>query len=246
MMLARLAIRSLMSMRGIACGLGVAIGLGASFHLSAAVQNLDVFARSGVQGTAITGYVAIFSTSEPNPAIGSLSAIIDWGDSAVTPATIEDSGIPGVFAVSGTHTYVGASVYTIGVTVLDLNDDDTASGSNNATIEAAPLTVTGIYFPTTLNVFFNEPIATFVDENPYVTLADLAATIDWGDGSAEATPSAITQIGSSNSYMVVGGHTYTAPGLKVVVVVVADNNNDNIALGTSYTGDRVFADGFER
>lgn len=244
MTLARFATRALTSMRGLARLSCVAIGLGLSGHLPAAVQNLNVYPLSGVQGFAISGYVADFTTSEASPSIGDLSAVIDWGDGSATAGTIQTSVIAGLFTVSDTHTYASAGVYSISVNVVDASDFGNETAFNNATILDAPLIVTGAYFPTSLNVAFNESIATFADLNPYATIIDFTATINWGDGSPLAAAT-IMRIGSSNSYSVTGGHTYTLPGLKVVTVAVNDSNNGNSATGTSYTGDRVFADGFE-
>jgi hypothetical protein len=223
----------------------LAMGLGFTAHLCAAPTGLDVYARSGVQGTPITGYVASFATTESNPSIGNLTATINWGDSSASPGTIETSGFSGLYTVSGTHTYVSAGNYAMSVDVFDITDAGDAIGSSTVAIQNAPLILTGTYFATTVNVAFNGLVATFVDENPYATVGDLTATIDWGDGSPLAAASAISRIGSSDAYDVSGTHTYTVPGLETVTISVTDANNFNNAIGTSYTGDRIFASGFD-
>ena len=222
----------------------IALGLSADVH--AAPKNLDVYAWSGTQGTPLAGYVASFATTESNPSIASLSASVNWGDgSPVDAAIVEASGFPGLYAVSDTHTYISAGAYFVTVRVDDATDNGEASGFNTATIQNAPLVVTGTYFSSMPNVAFNGLVATFADQNPYATLVDLTATINWGDGSPLGTASAITRIGSSDVYDVMGTHTYTVVGLETVTITVNDSNNQNMATGTSYTGDRIFADGFD-
>ena len=224
----------------------IVMGFGLSAELHAAPTNLDVYARSGTQGTALTGYVASFATSESNPSIAFLTGSIDWGDgSPLAAATIGVSGFPGLYAISDTHTYVSAGTYFVTVTINDASDNGEASNFNTATIQNAPLVVTGTYFPSTPNIAIDELVATFTDQNPYATIGDFTATINWGDGSPSGPASAITQVGASNVYAVMGTHTYTAAGLKTVTITVNDSNNQNGAAGTSYTGDRIFANGFD-
>ena len=219
------------------------LATGLSPILRAAPQNLVVYAHSGVQGTPISGYVASFGVSESNPSIADLTATIDWGDGTTNSGTIETSGFPGLYAVSGTNTYVSAGSYSLSVSVFDSSDSGNASGSNTVTIQNAPLVVTGIYFDTSANVPFDGVIATFIDENPYAAISDFTATVNWGDGSSLSSATVASQ-GPGTSYNVTGTHTYVAPGLKTVTVTVNDTNNQNTVAGISYTGDRIFANGF--
>lgn len=224
--------------------LAILVGLTLSANAFAAAQNVEVYARAGVQGTPLTGYVASFTTSESSPSLASLSSTINWGDGTLTAGTIETSVIAGLFTVSNSHTYLSAGTYTISVTVTDSSDGGNGSGGNVATIQNAPLIVTGMYFQTKPNVPFNGLIATFLDQNPYASIADFTATVNWGDGTALGI-AAISQIGLSDTYDVTANHTYALSGLKVVTITVHDGNNLNMATGTSYTGDRIFANGFD-
>lgn len=71
-------------------------------------------------------------------------ATIDWGDGAITPATITYSG--GVGTVSGVHAYDDDGIYTVTVTVADADgsdDDDLAVTLANLAPEANDAHVIG-------------------------------------------------------------------------------------------------------
>jgi LPXTG-motif cell wall-anchored protein len=82
------------------------------------------------------------------------------------------------------------------------------------------VTVTGASFTATQGVTFSGGVATFTDSNPAVTLGDLSATINWGDGTT--TPAAsITTV--SGGFAASGTHLYAAPGTFTTSVVVTDS-----------------------
>jgi hypothetical protein len=236
-----------MRMRVTAFRIAVLVALAISFFpsLYALPLNILVYPSTGVQGTPVAGFIGSFAASESNPSISSFIATIDWGDSTSTAGTIAESGIAGLYTVSGTHTYVASGMYDLFIFASDSADSTNNNSGRVITIQNAPLIVTGNYFDSTIYVGFYEVVATFVDENPYASIADFGAAIEWEEGALPESASAIARIGSSNTYQVYGTHTYDVPGLKVVTVTVTDFNNHNFTSGMSFTGDRIFAGNFD-
>jgi len=89
-------------------------------------------------------------------------------------------------------------------------------------------------------VLFSGVVARFSDADPAALPSDFTATIDWQDGVV--TPGTISK-DPSGGFDVAGGHTYSIGGLKVVVVTIQDIGGSS-ASAVSFTGDRIFADGF--
>jgi hypothetical protein len=235
-----------MAFRAFPTTLLVALSTAFAAYVEAAPQNITVYPTSGVQGTPVSGYIGSFTASENNSTAASFFALVDWGDGDENPALIEQSPFPGLFTVTSTHTYMSPGTYDLFISVLDYTDNTTNNSGIDITIQPAPIIVTGRYFPSTPNVEFDQVIATFIDENPSdASLLDITVQIDWGDGSLVVPATAVTRVGSSNSYQIVGSHIYSLAGLKVVTFEVTDGNNQSMATGTSFTGDRVFADGFD-
>jgi hypothetical protein len=86
-----------------------------------------------------------------------------------------------------------------------------------AATSSRPVTITSLTPPTGVvtNQFTGASVvAVFTDTNPAFTAADFTATISWGDGNSDTSPSVNCFILSAggNSFEVVGQHTYTQPG----------------------------------
>src|SRR5262249_46364552 len=62
-------------------------------------------------------------------------------------------------------------------------------------------------------------LATFTDANPFGTVADFSATIDWGDGVNSA---GVVAIGSGGGFAVSGSHTYSGTGYRTISTTIAD------------------------
>ena len=72
------------------------------------------------EGKSSTGDVAIFTDANPKGVTGNFTAAIDWGDGTpISDGTIREDAT-GVFHVSGTHVYLDAGRYTIGVSIHDI------------------------------------------------------------------------------------------------------------------------------
>jgi hypothetical protein len=80
-------------------------------------------------------------------------------------------------------------------------ENDALTGHSGGTINA-----------TTNQSLNNVVVATFTDTDTITAAADLAATINWGDGATTAG----TVTGSNGSFSVSGTHTYTSPGQDTI------------------------------
>jgi hypothetical protein len=115
--------------------------------------------------------------------------------------------------------YADEGSKTVTVTIADVdNAANTAVVTSTATIADAPLTASGLDLVSP--PVYSGPVATFHDANTTTSsLADFAATIDWGDGTP-ATSGTVT--GSGGSYTVEGAHTYGTLGSFTIKVHVDD------------------------
>jgi streptogramin lyase len=79
---------------------------------------------------AFTGQVAMLIDTDTTAAPGDYAVTIDWGDGTTTGGTVAvESGAPGSFTVSGTHTYAAAGFDSVTVTVTDTNTTTSVGGS---------------------------------------------------------------------------------------------------------------------
>lgn len=191
--------------------------------------------------------VAHFVIGAPGVTTSGLSAVIDWGDGSPTSlGTIALGGSSPsstTFDVKGSHVYARPGLYTITTTFTDA-DHNTATEAVVANVVPALLTsgqgvpVAGAVQRTLINV----PVATFVDPNLLSRASGIAATIDWGDGTAST--GTVTAIGSLNNgvlFSVSGTHVYnaaSAPGVPFAItakVVKASNNTNTLTIASTAT-----------
>jgi hypothetical protein len=194
---------------------------------------------STVEGSLFNGTVATFTTNDSNPSIGDYSASIDWGDGTISAAS-SIAATAGGYAITGSHTYTEEGAYLMSIVVSDFADSSQASTPNAAYVRDAPLAAHGIYFGSSAGVLFSGKVAGFTDTNAYAFVSDFSATIDWGDGT---TSSGVITAPVSGGYNVSGNHTYALTGLRTVIVTINDIGGSS-ATAISYTGDRIFANGF--
>src|SRR5207302_1762378 len=144
------------------------------------------------------------------------------GTAASTALVVADSGTPGQFDVTGTHTYTEENGYVATAHIAD-DGGSTAGATDAATVHDAALTAsngTGSA-PTEGNLSATVTVATFTDANPGASAADFAGTtIAWGDGSP-ATAATVTL--SSGTFSVKGTHTYAEEGSFTAAASVVDD-----------------------
>jgi FG-GAP-like repeat len=171
------------------------------------------------EGDANSHNVATFNDGNTSDTTSAFTASIDWGDGTTTAGTI--SGASGAFTVSGIHAYADEGDQTPIVTVTRTADSETATMSGTTSVgegDSFSLTVGSINAEPG-KALTNVQLATFTDTYTGQVASDLAATIDWGDG----TTSAGTIAGGSGSFTVNGTHTYTAGGSDTFKVTVTDD-----------------------
>jgi hypothetical protein len=189
----------------------------------------NVTLNAATEGTALTGVeVATFAdTSAGNPSTD-YTAQINWGDGVTTAGTVSGAN-GGPFTVTGSHTYadeegdeVGGVSPLMQVTVTRTTDNATIAPFGTVLVaDADVLAMTKKTLGSSVNQpLTNVTVATFTDTYTGNVASDLAATIDWGDGSNIDTG---TVSGSNGAFTVTGSHTYAADGQFNVNVSILDD-----------------------
>jgi hypothetical protein len=199
----------------------------------AAIAAAASFRFSVVEGAAFTQQVGSFTDVNPQAGIVDFTAMIQWGDGTSSLGVVSQPGGMGtVFIVTGTHTYpedtTGAAPYSVTTVVTDRGGTAENSSLNpsfitvtDAALTAAPgLTIAATEGQPLMNV----PVGVFTDANPFGSVSDFSATIDWGDGSA-ATTGIVQLIGGTSAgptFDVLGSHTYAENVKRTITVTVTD------------------------
>jgi hypothetical protein len=162
-------------------------------------------------GTGTT--VATFTDSDISQTASAFTATINWGDGTTSAGTV--SGSNGSFAVTGGHTYADEGNEGVSVTLTRTSDNANAVASGTVVVgENDAFTAHAVAFRAEPNQAFSGTVATFTDTDTVTTVGDLAASINWGDGTT--TTGAVT--GSNGSFTVTGGHPYADEGSDPVGV----------------------------
>jgi Domain of unknown function DUF11/Carboxypeptidase regulatory-like domain len=153
------------------------------------------------------------------------TAVVNWGDSTTSTATVSGSGNPFNYSFSGNHTYAQNGSYNVTVSVTDKDGGTGTSAARVVTVSNVPPTVgTPVVSPTnsmagvtaafSVSGTFTDPAGAL--DQPFT------AVVNWGDG----TTNTATVSGSSNpfSYSFSGNHTYAAVGSFNVTVSVTDKD----------------------
>jgi hypothetical protein len=201
----------------------------------------DFLLNSTVEGSASQVNVATFTDGTPGDTTSSFTASIDWGDGHTTAGSV--SGGSGSFTVSGSNAYADEGDDAVSVTLTRNSDHHTSTVTGTATVgEGDGLSLTADNFGANPGIAVtNIPVATFTDTFMGQVASDLAATINWGDGSTSVG----TVSGGSGFFTVTGSHTYSNGGNYTFNVSVADdapgtaNVNANGMAGVNFNGQMV-------
>ncbi|HEV3004845.1 MAG TPA: TIGR03118 family protein [Pirellulales bacterium] len=179
---------------------------------------------TATEGAQFSGAVAAFTSTTPGAVATDFTATIDWGDGTSTSATVTATGNGG-FLVNGSHTYAEEGTETVKLTISD-HSSNTASATETATVDDAPLVASGTLIAATSgqggNLVLNgQVVATFVDTGGAEPTADYTATINWGDGSATSLGT-VSLAGGGALFNVTGSHTYSQHGRFLVTVTIVD------------------------
>jgi hypothetical protein len=207
-------------------------GLFTDYTITVTVVNQKpMFGTFAPPTTAIENAVYSFSNVPfSDPGEDTITASIDWGDGS-SPSqgkvTTTNTGLaPTTGTVAGSHTYAyRPTAYTVTITLRD-DDGATAMQSFRVTVADPPLSVTvptsgqtareGDTFILT-GATFNDPGA----PDSYT------ATVDWGDGSSNATVD--PPASGADSGHVYDNHVYGHAGVYPVTVTVFVKAPDNAA-----------------
>jgi hypothetical protein len=225
---------------------------------SATTSTADVLTVTGKNVNAVvnqsfTDVVGLVSDTFANVSTSNLTATINWGDGSTADTNVAVTGPNqnGQYTVQGTHTYSSTGSFTITVTVTDSGNTATSSGTGTATVAAASttggigshcthdttgntgtsgsLSVTAQRVDAITGSSFTGTVANVTD--PGADLANLTATINWGDGRVDTNVAVTTD--SNGNLIVQGTHTYASPGHYALTVTVTDSNTNNQAQSTS-------------
>jgi len=203
-----------------------------------------IVSAGGVEGVTPTNVTFTFTDANPFATVADFTATIAWGDGSTTAGAV--SGPPGgPFTVTGSHTYAEEGSYTLTVTVHD-DGGSTTSKSGTATVADAPLGAT-CAAPPVSPMSFNGAVANLTDANPFATVADFTATINWGDGF---TTAGTVSGPAGGPFTVSGSHVYAAPGPVTITTTILDDGGSMamttcavLVFGTSAGGNFVIGDG---
>jgi hypothetical protein len=180
-------------------------------------------ATSGVVvGDLFAGLTSSLTVASFTAAPGSVPtdfvATISWGDGSSSVGVVAGSG--GVFQVSGSHTYVVARTYTVGV-LLTGPDGGTLGASSAVSVVRPPVGGLGSEVVAPAGSLSNAVLGTFAEPDAADRPGEFAATVNWGDGTPPDTTATVVK--SGGLFQVVGSHTYTTVGLFPVQVVVSQH-----------------------
>jgi PKD repeat protein len=171
-----------------------------------------------IEGQSFSGVLATFTDADAGGVVPDYSGTISWGDGTTSTGTIGTSS-PGVFTVSGSHTYAEEGSPLVTVKIADTGGA-TASVTGTAIVADAPLAATmQTLSPVEGTGLTNAVVAMFTDPDPAGAASDYTATINWGDGSS--TTGTVTSI-SGGKFGVSGNHTYAEEGTFTITATVAD------------------------
>ena len=169
------------------------------------------YALNPVAGTALAEVPVGFIADSNSAAITTgLLVQVAWGDGTESPGLL--SGSAGQFVVRGSHTYAEPGNYILQVTAID--------PGGSFTIASAPVSV--VPPPLVVNVSATPLLMVFKDTNPDGSINDFTATINWGDPNYTNVDTVKPTQGDGAYYLVYGTHTFTAPGVYTVDVLVTD------------------------
>jgi photosystem II stability/assembly factor-like uncharacterized protein len=190
---------------------------------------------AGVEGVAVSGTVATFTSANPLAQASRFSATITWGDGTTSFGTVQ-ADPNGGFDVVGTHAYGTLGLYAISV-LIQSEGQETSVGTK-ATVADAPLSAQGTTVSAVEKQAFQGVVATFTDANPNGTPGEESATIAWGDGT---TTPGVTGTGPGGKFTVTGSHTYLVGGsYSITVTLVGPTGNLTKAIGQAVVQDLEF------
>jgi hypothetical protein len=149
---------------------------------------------------------------------------VNWGGALIGTPTVSIQRVDSTtWQVLGDATYAEKGVFSVTVTVLDVNGSSVSGNPTTFVVADAPLTNTTPV--TTKSVLWHVNtgplvLATFSDANPFAALSDYTAIIYWGDGTHSVGIVTLqSRTATTSNWAVIGQHNY----------------NDFASFGATYT-----------
>jgi len=199
-------------------------------------------ALSVTEDSPVNAVVGTFTDSVSADTASQFTALITWGDGTSGTGTV--TGSNGVFSVSAAgHSYADEGNYATSINILNSADHSSVLLSGSAVAGEADMFTAGapVTFSASTGTIYSGTVGTFTDSNTAGTPADLAATINWGDGTSSA--GTLSEVNGTIS--VAGSHAYAAPGSDAVSVTLQDTKGTASAtsVGTATVTTPVYSNG---
>ena len=196
------------------------------------------FTATEGQLSAVQQVATLTDAAGADSQIGDLSATINWGDNTTSAATLVATSTPGVYTVEGSHTYAEYGAYTIEVSASDKGGSSVPlTPTASTSVADASLSLAGPFTFTATEGQSSavQQVATLTDAaGADSQIADLSATINWGDNTTSAATLVAT--GTAGVYTVEGSHTYAEYGAYTIEVSASDKGGSSVPLtGTAST-----------
>jgi hypothetical protein len=187
---------------------------------------------AATEGMPFNGLVATFTSNDPAPqSAANYRATITFDDGTSIAGTVTAAANGGVFDVTtaAPHTFAEEGSFPFGVTVFDAVDATSASVTDTALVDDAPLSAQGTTMTGVPGAALTGIVATFSDADPNGMASDYTAVIDWGDN----TPPTAGVIGSTDrAFTVAGTHTYAVQGHYAIGVTIMDRGPRAAVVGS--------------
>jgi RHS repeat-associated protein len=205
------------------------------------VRILDVFVPSANRPPVVSGVgdqtasegtpVAIHTTFTDPDGGDSHTATVEWGDGTTGPAAITPTAA-GEYAVDATHVYADDGTYSARLAVTDSAGASGETAFSVSVDNVAPTVTAGVSFRQAAGSALPEVVLAGSLSDPGFTRSAAAtaetftATVDWGDGTTEPLPLAMTPGGEGQ--LTTGrfstSHRYSQPGVYTARVAVDDDD----------------------
>ena len=174
-----------------------------------------------------------FLDGNPFATAADYSVSINWGDGTSgdpgTATLVGGNSSNALFLVGGTHRYTGAagSPYTVTATVTEVGGSSTTI-TTSATVTQTPLAVSVRSLGALANSDIpSQVVGTFFDSGVPDAVGSYSATLNWGDGTVDATSGGllITAVSGQPGMFAINApdHVYSRPGLYPLSIIVNDS-----------------------
>ncbi len=180
------------------------------------------------EGVKFSGKVGFYASPVLDPP-DKYAATINWGDGAVSQATLTlgQSGSSFGYIISGAHTYTKGGIYTAKITLVTTPINPKSGLATNLVEYIVDHVIVdsknGFLITELVGNKFTAEVGKFSFPAP---ATNLTATINWGDGSTST--GTITSTGVSGidviNFKITGSHTYKKVGLYAIHIVVHKPN----------------------